>query len=423
MDIRNLKDYVVLDLETTGFSPAFDEIIEVGAIKVRDSQIVSEFNKIINVGHELPEFITELTGITDEDIRNGEDLGAVLQELELFIEESLIIGHNISFDLRFLNASSIDEYKNDNLDTMIISRRMFKEERHHRLKDLKTRFDIKTESHRALSDTFATFQIFKKLQDNASRNNIEDIDGLLSKHGKRPLLERMKDFNIPANLDEESLIYGKNIVFTGKLERFVRAKAAAISEAMGAIPSDRITSQTNILVIGDTDYVHAKSGNKTTKMLKAEELIKKGSDLIIISETDFYNIIGDENVDIVRIKKIKDRIAFLERKKSELIKQIESEKNTNMVLLTDDGKTFWRDGQITETDFITAISVMTKSIDSTNDNLKSNQQLLLSGMFQVIKQVPVLNKGNYPLESIKEFRKFILSNVENELNSLLEEIK
>ena len=79
-EIKFVDDYVLVDIETTGLSPVSDDIIEIGAIKVKNNEIIGTYNELINVDRKLTTFITNLTGITDEMLKNGKSPEIVLQE-------------------------------------------------------------------------------------------------------------------------------------------------------------------------------------------------------------------------------------------------------------------------------------------------------------------------------------------------------
>lgn len=99
-------DYVILDVETTGLNCVVDEIMEVGLLKVRDDKIVAEYRALAKIKGNVPVKISKLTGITDEMLdQEGRELHEILAEVRSFIGRSAVVGHNISFDLDFLNSA------------------------------------------------------------------------------------------------------------------------------------------------------------------------------------------------------------------------------------------------------------------------------------------------------------------------------
>jgi len=159
--IEFINDYTVIDIETTGLSASKCCIIEVAAVRVRGGNIAETFQSLINPGYEIRGFITELTGITTEMLESAPYIDEVLPRYIEFINTDIIVGHNVNFDIGFICDKCKKwlsmPFMNDYIDTMQISRRLFREHRHHRLSDLIERFCVaETVEHRALSDALKT---------------------------------------------------------------------------------------------------------------------------------------------------------------------------------------------------------------------------------------------------------------------------
>jgi ATP-dependent DNA helicase DinG len=107
---------VSLDIETTGLDPVNDTIIEIGAVKFNGSRVEAEYTQLINPGRPIPPMITQLTGITNEMVRNEPPIKAIIQNFENFVGDCPVLGHNVRFDLSFLRKHNILEF-NDVLDT------------------------------------------------------------------------------------------------------------------------------------------------------------------------------------------------------------------------------------------------------------------------------------------------------------------
>lgn len=168
--MKKLDKYIVLDLETTGLNPDKDYIIEIGAIKVEDDQIVSTFSKLINPKMMVSEKITEITGITNEMLLNEQFEEVVFPEFLKFISDLPLIGHNIiNFDLRFLNRAMYRNQKkllaNEIVDTLYISRKLLNL-KNHKLKTVAENFKIDyTGAHRATEDAKITNKVYQKLKE------------------------------------------------------------------------------------------------------------------------------------------------------------------------------------------------------------------------------------------------------------------
>ncbi|MEL7568708.1 MAG: 3'-5' exonuclease, partial [Dehalobacterium sp.] len=97
-------DFVVLDLETTGLDCQKDQVIEIGAVRISHGILCEEFSTLIKPDVAVPEQITELTGIDDDMVRNMPSLPEIIPQLKIFLQGSVIVGHNITFDLGFLRS-------------------------------------------------------------------------------------------------------------------------------------------------------------------------------------------------------------------------------------------------------------------------------------------------------------------------------
>lgn len=170
---KNLKDYtenyVVFDLETTGTSPSHDAIIEISAIKVRNGKAVDTFSSLVNPKRPIPYGATAVNGITDEMVEDEPELLPVLSDFIDFIEDDILVGHNIHcFDMKFIWKAAEEllgqTITNDYIDTLPMARRCLPELAHHRLVDLATHYKISTVgAHRALSDCVMNQQCFEKM--------------------------------------------------------------------------------------------------------------------------------------------------------------------------------------------------------------------------------------------------------------------
>lgn len=300
ISLLSLPDnYIVLDLETTGYNPHFDEIIEVACIRYSGSEKIDSFHSYVQPTpygddsiHYVDDFITKLTGITDDMLVTAPKFKDIANELYDYLGDSVIVGHNVNFDINFLYDNFLKclgcEFKNDYLDTMRLSRIALPDLPHHRLKDLKEYFSIDGVQHRALNDCQITHTVLSKLLDYIQENNI-DLERYL--HPKRFDLTSLTG-DVTLN-DPSNPLYGKHCVFTGKLQRFVRKDAAQIVCNIGGCCDNSVTKKTNFLIIGGLDDIPLVKDGKSTKMKKAEKLILDGQDLKILSESTFYDLIED----------------------------------------------------------------------------------------------------------------------------------
>jgi len=158
--------YVVLDFETTGLDYLTEQVIEIGAVKLD-----ADFNEIgtlhtmvrLTEGKALPSFITELTGITEEDTYNGLTEVTALNMLKDFIGNAVVVAQHAPFDLSFLAKAVEPEYF---IDTRSLSRMLNPDEKSG-LKDLCERYNVHLEHHRSMSDVKATIEVFKIMMNEA----------------------------------------------------------------------------------------------------------------------------------------------------------------------------------------------------------------------------------------------------------------
>lgn len=166
-----VDDYVIFDLETTGLDKNKDSIIEIGALKYKNNQLVEEFSYLINPNFFLPEIIIQITGITDEMLKERETIDIVLPKFIDFIEDLPLIAHNNEFDLGFINKNISDlklpKLKNQNIDTLALSRKFLPQMYNHKLETLKKYFGIKQISHRAIGDCYTTNHVYQECKKRA----------------------------------------------------------------------------------------------------------------------------------------------------------------------------------------------------------------------------------------------------------------
>jgi ATP-dependent DNA helicase DinG len=158
-----MTSIVALDLETTGLDPQKDAILEIGARRFDGSRVENEFSTLINPGRHIPEFISGLTGISDEMVRQAPNIRDVLDELVAFIGDSPILGHNIQFDLSFFKKYKLFEL-NERIDTYEMAAVLMPAASRYNLGSLVQQLAVPLPAtHRALDDARATHGVFQRL--------------------------------------------------------------------------------------------------------------------------------------------------------------------------------------------------------------------------------------------------------------------
>lgn len=306
------NDYCVVDIETTGFSPKWDVIIEIGALKFRDRTQIDAFSSLLKPNDfrenmpYLNNYIVNLTGITDDMLAFAPPTPSVISEFRKFLGDDIIIGHNVNFDINFLYDKSIDcglsPLSNNFVDTMRISKKLHPEFPHHRLIDLAEYYSIDPSgAHRSLVDASITAKCYSCIQQEIITNyqSLESFTLLKKQKRKRYHYQtRACDISPSTDIfDAENPFYNKTCVFTGTLEKMVRKNAMQIIADLGGINADTVTKKTNFLILGNNDYCKSIKDGKSSKHKKAEKYKTDGLDIEIIPEDVFYDMISDFLVD------------------------------------------------------------------------------------------------------------------------------
>ena len=254
--MKELFDFVALDIETTGFDFELNEIIEIGAFRFKKGEPVDQFSIFIKPQKKVPEFIKQLTHITDEQLASGTNLPDALGKMKNYLKDDIVVCHNASFDIGFLNrkliSCNISEIGNTIFDTLDLSRIYLPITVNHKLGTVAEYFNIDlSQAHRAYYDAKATGEILIKILDfiddtiDLATNNFlleianygdlevkEFLRRIVDYQRKNALLQRKKqgtiDFHnrnyIEHNIKAENLniddIFGEKGVFQEKFDDY-----------------------------------------------------------------------------------------------------------------------------------------------------------------------------------------------------------
>nr|MBN1229886.1 DEAD/DEAH box helicase family protein [Anaerolineae bacterium] len=154
---------VAIDIESTGLDLSTEQIIEIAAVRFHDGEVLDSWTTLVNPGHPIPPFITRLTGITDDDVKGSPRIREVLAGLRRFVGSSPLVGHNIRFDVDFLNKSDAN-LSNPLIDTYALASVLLPAAPRYSLGGLAAELDIEVEqAHRALSDVYTTVALYQHL--------------------------------------------------------------------------------------------------------------------------------------------------------------------------------------------------------------------------------------------------------------------
>ena len=160
-----VDDYIVFDLETTGLNANDDKIIEIGALKYKNNELIDAFNVLINPEIHISSRITKITGIDDDMVKDCKTIEKVLPDFINWIEDYTLIAHNASFDLGFIESKLFEQnlklIQNKNIDTLYLARRYINDTENHKLETLKEYFNLKYNSHRATDDCYVTNHVYQ----------------------------------------------------------------------------------------------------------------------------------------------------------------------------------------------------------------------------------------------------------------------
>lgn len=258
---RSLKDFVVFDIETSGFSPRNDAIIQLSAVKVKNDQIVDQFDEFVNPHREVEAKIVYLTGIRPTDMQDADDIEPVMQRFMTFVGNLPLVGHNIvKFDIPFILANGFYEDQVEVLDTWNLAQdRDFPEELPNlKLPTLKKYFGVVNRSHNALNDSLTEFVLYQHLRDN-----------------KLSRVEIKLD-------DEPQTLAGLRFVVTGDFMEAPREEIVESIKAHGGRATGSVSGKTDYLVLGTQVDSRLKDGVHSKKELDAIARQEEGGKIQII---------------------------------------------------------------------------------------------------------------------------------------------
>lgn len=211
-----------IDVETTGMSPQYDRVIEVGIIRVEDAHVVAEYNKLLNPERYIHPMIQTLTGISPEEIEHAPTFAEEKDEIYELLKDSVFVAHNARFDYAFLKSefSRFEmPFTARQLCTARLSRLLFPRFRHHGLSALIERFGFSCEHrHRAYDDAQVLLQFYRRIISEVEpKKLLETFNKVL----RRPALPSLLNQEILDSLPESPGVYqfydrDKVLLYVGK---------------------------------------------------------------------------------------------------------------------------------------------------------------------------------------------------------------
>ncbi|WP_416150913.1 PolC-type DNA polymerase III [Salipaludibacillus sp. HK11] len=245
---RELKDetYVVFDVETTGLSAVYNTIIELAAVKIKDGEVIDRFEDFANPHEKLSPLIIELTGITDDMVETAPEIEDVLRRFHEWIADDILVAHNASFDMAFLNAGyqriGYDKVSNPVIDTLELARLLYPIFKNHRLNTLCKKFNIELVAHhRAIYDAEATAHLLWKLVKDAIGKEI---------HTHKALNEQTTSDDYKKQRPNHCIIYAKTKVGLRNLYKLVSVSHINYFYRVPRIPRSVLVKNREGLLIG-----------------------------------------------------------------------------------------------------------------------------------------------------------------------------
>jgi DNA polymerase-3 subunit epsilon len=300
--------FIAIDFETANSQRSSP--CEIGLVKVEDFEIVEEKSYLIRPQENyFDSYNTFLHGIDESMVENEPEFNEIYNLLKSEFESYPIIAHNASFDLSVLRHT-LDLYgleypETEYSCTYQLSKEAFNGLLSFRLDAICKHLGIELNHHRALSDAKACAEIAINIFKDRGLNSFEEIGksfnlriGKLMKGGYKPSsIKSSASYKITdlefddTDFKPDNPFFKKTVVFTGTLQSMVRKEAQIKVLEIGGQCGSNVTAQTNYLIVGEQDYQKFGEGFKSSKLKKAENLLAKGKEIELLTESQFLEMI------------------------------------------------------------------------------------------------------------------------------------
>ncbi|MDO5291329.1 MAG: hypothetical protein Q4F05_01135 [bacterium] len=312
-DLALPDSYIVLGMVRTGDDACFDQVIEVSAVKYKEGKKTDCFSELIcpedyylvssdemerkedycivdgGPVQYVQRRFTKETGITNQMLYHAQSANNVSVRLQEFLGEEVLLGDGIGLQLTFLNKSSEISFENKYIELMKLAKRARKETYAISIWDLAILYELPYgNSKRAEQICELTNQVYQRVRGDL----IEAFGGKEQfEQAMRPITTVYPEY-VDSQEEGEHPFYNKVCVFTGTLTKMVRSNAMRLVRNCGGITGTSVTRKTHYLILGNKEYEKRLQGNKSSKLRRAEGLVREGAALHIISEDTFYELVG-----------------------------------------------------------------------------------------------------------------------------------
>ncbi|MDD2737844.1 MAG: exonuclease domain-containing protein [Methylomonas lenta] len=284
-------EFIAIDVETANADMA--SICQIGLARFKDGKLVEEWSSLIDPEDYFDFINIDIHGITEEDVAGAPIFSEVVEELSKLLSSSVCVSHT-HFDRvsigRALEKYSLNPIETTWLDSARVARRTWEEcaWRGYGLSNVCAIIGYTFKHHNALEDAKASGQVIIAAKEKTGL----DVDAWL-KRVHQPIDPANSSSGSAVNRDgnPEGELYGQVLVFTGALE-IPRKEAADLAASIGCAVASGVSKKTSLLVVGDQDIIKLAGKDKSSKHLKAEQLIAKGQKIRIIKESDFKALVS-----------------------------------------------------------------------------------------------------------------------------------
>ena len=227
-----IRDYLAVDLETTGLSPQKDRIIEIGAVKYRDGEVIDTFSTLVKTYQMLPERITDLTGITAQMLEKEgvEEEEAILEFLKFAEGCTVILGHNVGFDFGFLKVTA-ERYGRDferpALDTLRFAKVLYPELASRTLSAMCEYFGIvQHNAHRAVEDAVSAHLVYQgMLAEFPEYDGFTAVPMTVRVKKQEPMTPRQKNYL-------QTLLAHHGMEYSAQMDRMTKSDASRLIDKL-----------------------------------------------------------------------------------------------------------------------------------------------------------------------------------------------
>lgn len=406
-------NFKVIDVETANSD--YSSICQIGLLTIVDGNIKEEWETLVNPESYFDPFNVSIHGIDKKKVKNAPTFDEIHEKLNSLLKGEIVIHHG-HFDRVALNRVcyeyDIEAIDANWLDSTKIVRRTWEQfsKRGYGLKNISEYLGIDFKHHDALEDSRAAFFIVKEAS-KITGNSIQDWLIRVNQPITNP------DINVNRKIkgNPEGDLYGEVIVFTGQLN-LSRAEASKIASEQGCTVATSVSKKTTKLVVGLQDDSKLNGYKKSTKHRKAEEIIKAGGDIEILSEKDFINlcniVLPTNNTSIQSRKSVskknKRAVSFSISLEGLLHEEVEYDKKTDINRGDKRKLADWIDENLSALEFNSSIE----------DELLSEIEVEL---YEIKYLLNVFRKGRVHVEDFKDELSDNISNIEDLLVDLSED--